>query len=390
VAPLAPELKPDAVVEKKPEPGLSEKTTPEVPAVPAKLEPAKKPEPTDPLDRLAAKKKPEVKKAEEPKKADEPAAGGDLEKSAEEKKQYRWGELKKAAEEDLPKAIQERDAAVAEREKLAKEIADMKVVVEERDRLKQESEDLRTRLYVHDVRELPQYKENRLEIDEAKAQFKKAGEVHKFQAGALADALEIADPTERAAKVDEVFESAHVPVGSTNRARLANLVEDAVARMSYEAHLERHQKAALEAHKLQESQRTEAQKAKDGEVYSLAAKQAFDRLKGSIPALADKSFADRVGSVPRITDQAPHIQAAAAYALEFLPDLLEKHEGEVAGLQAQVEEKDGKIADLEKIVAKYAGAGPSVKLNGDTKVDVKPRDFMEELEVAQRAGVPIV
>jgi len=204
------------------------------------------------------------------------------------------------------------------------------------------------------------------------------------------DALEIADPTDRAARVDEIFESAHVPIGSTNRARLANLVEDAVARMSYEAHLERHQKAALEAHKLQESQRTEAQKAKDGEVYSLAAKQAFDRLKGSIPALADESFSKRVGTVPRITEQAPHIQAAAAYALEFLPDLLEKHEGEVAGLQSQVEEKDQKIADLEKIVAKYAGAGPSVKLNGDTKVDVKPRDFMEELESAQRAGVPIV
>ncbi len=376
--------------EAKPE--VVEKTADKVAEIVApdkKAEVEKKP--TDPLDRLAAKKKPEAPKVEETKKPEEKVVeGSDAEKkAAEEKKQYKWGELKKAAEEDLPKAIADRDAALAEREKLSKDIADLRAVAEERDRLKQESEALRTRLYVHDVRELPQYKENRENIDGSEAAMKKASEIHKFPLSDLQAALAITDETERAVKVDEVLDSAVNPVGSTTRARLAGMVEDVVARKGYETYLETNQKAALEAHKMRESQQTQAQKAKENEVYGAAAKQALDRMKGSIPQLADEAMAKRVAGVPRITEQPPHLQAAAAYALEFLPDILEQHEEEIAGHKAHSAEKDEKIKELEGIVAKYSGAGASVKSSGDVKTKEAPKNFLDELEDAQRSGMPI-
>ncbi len=384
--PVVPPVVPETPPEVKPEPG--KEAAPVVPETKPEVKPA---DPTDPLERLSKKKVPEpAKKPEEKPTEGAKVPEKPVDADAEAKKQYKWGELRKAAEEDLPAAIADRDKAIAERDRIAKENADLKAVAAERDDLKKESEELRTRLYVHDVRELPQYKENREVIDFSMEAMKKAAEIHKFPVTALHDALAIVDPTERASKVDEVFDSASNPIGSTSRARLAGMVEDVSGRRAYENYLETNQKAALEAHKMHEAKRSHQEESKAEESYKLAADEAFEKLKAGIPLLADEALAKRVRDVPRISKQSPALQAAAAFALNLLPDLLDRHEEEIAGYKAHSAEKDEKIKELEEVVAKYSGAGNGVKPSGgEVKTEVKAGNFMEELEAAQKAGIPI-
>lgn len=308
-------------------------------------------------DLAKEKGKEEVKSKDEPKddelepKAKDPAQ----QDKGDEKKAYKWGELRSKADK-----LDELEPKYRELEEKLKQV-ETASKVKDFEELQKKYEETSSKLAAFNVQESPEFREHVIQpIDERYGLLEGLAKEYKLDMEGIEKALALPEKVARNRAMAKILAESEEPIDSVSQADAARAASEIFELRQYGTELQKNAKAALEAMKLEREKVDGEKSVKQQKEFADTAKITWDRLTKAVPFLKENPAEakaifealkpEEMGKAP------PAIQAYNAYAGQILTRLLPQHKQAIAA-------KDGRIAELESRIAELTNGGPSI--NGD-------------------------
>lgn len=348
----------------------------------AKVEKPKveKPKPKDALERLQQQAEEEEESTEidggETKVEEKPAA----EQSPEEKKQYKWGELKKKADSyDSEKPqwetrVKELETKLADYEKANR--------INDYENLSKEHAETKKKLAEYDVQHSDEYKENvKVPYEQRMGRLKEYAEAYEMDFAKLSEASDMTSEAKRDSALEAILGDAGKTPGHATIAKLSFLLSEISEINGFRDQMMQNAEQAKEHIQLQRERVEHETSTKKQAELKQVGEDIFLKLQKSIPMLKDEGVAKEIKEAFTTSELPAPMKAYSIYAAEILPRVQE-------WAKSQLAERDKEIASLKATIAKRAGSNPSVETNGSRQDNGTPSDahlsLSERLEIAAR------
>lgn len=303
-----------------------------------------------------------TEKAEEVKSEETTSTESDGQ-SAEDRKKYKWGELKAKAEKldvELPKL----EARIKEFEQKEKAFAEKEKQLEE---LTTKYEEAQTKIAAVDILEDPDYQENVAKPFEERMSFlKEAAKEYSLSWPSLLQVMEQPNQIQRNKALAALIGESETTVDAVTQADMSRAISELTVIRQHGEALEKDAKKSLEAMKLSREAKQAEDKEKTMAQRKDTAAAVFRRMQKTISELADEPVDTWVKDYA-LADHDPSIQIAQTYALAALPKIISSNKKALA-------EKDAKIAQLEATLKARSNGSPRMEATNGSSQSTQAED----------------
>jgi hypothetical protein len=313
------------------------------------------------------KSKDEPKDDELEPKAKDPAQ----QDKGEERKAYKWGELKKKAEQfdELEPKYKELEEKIKQAETSSK--------VKDYEELQKKFEETSSKLAAFDVQESQEFREHVIQpIDERYSLLEGLAKEYKLDMEAIEKALALPEKVARNRAMAKILAESEEPIDSVSQADAARAASEIFELRQYGTELQKNAKAALEAMKLDREKVDGEKSVKQQKEFADTAKITYDRMVKAIPFLKENpAEAKAIFESVKPEDMSkapPAIQAYNHYSGQLVTKLLPYYKKELGTRDSRISELEARIAELTNGGPSINGVQPRSEQNGNHNPLMRP------------------